>query len=246
MDVKESATSPDCGGYSYVGGELPLFENAQNWKRYFRSQLKPFIGGVVAEIGAGVGGTTAVLSELPHSRWYAVEPDARLLGSIEKLQRQGRLPPTVQPLTGGLEALTPLGGVETILYVDVLEHIADDKGQLEEAANHLRPGGRLIVLSPAYQSLFTAFDAAIGHHRRYTKRALRDISPPSLKIEEAFYLDSIGVLASLANKFALHEAQPTLSQILFWDRVVIPLSMVADRFFLRSFGRSVIMVWQKC
>ena len=64
-----------------------------------------------------------------------------------------------------------------------LEHIEDDREGLKLAAAHLRPGGRTIVLSPAHQWLFTPFDAAIGHFRRYNRSMLRSISPPELRIE---------------------------------------------------------------
>jgi SAM-dependent methyltransferase len=234
-----------CNGYKYVGEELPLFTNAQNWKRYFRSQLTPFIGGDVAEIGAGNGSTTAVLSKLPHTHWYAVEPDSTLVAELTKRRQLGELAPTVEPLLGGLEVLTPISQVDTILYIDVLEHIVDDRAELKGATAHLRPGGHLIVLSPAYQILFTPFDAAIGHYRRYTARALGEVTPPDLTIRKSFYLDSVGLLASLANKMFLRQSKPTSGQILFWDRVLIPLSRIFDPMVCRSVGRSVIIVWQK-
>lgn len=77
-----------------------------------------------------------------------------------------------------LAALPRDSRFDTILYIDVLEHIADDRAELVEAARRLNPGGYLVVLSPAHQWLFTAFDAAIGHVRRYTAKSLRGFRLP--------------------------------------------------------------------
>ena len=63
--------------------------------------------------------------------------------------------------------------------------------------------------------------------------------------ERAFYLDGVGMLASLANRAMLRQSLPTLRQVLFWDRVLVPLSRLLDPLTGRSFGRSVVTVWQK-
>ena len=51
---------------------------------------------------------------------------------------------------------------DAVLYIDVLEHIEDDKSELACAIRLIRPGGRLIVLAPAHQALYSPFDKAIG------------------------------------------------------------------------------------
>jgi SAM-dependent methyltransferase len=169
--------------YAYPGCELSLFAAAKNWKQYFSHALEPYISGRVAEIGAGLGSTTLVLCQAQHMAWYAVEPDARLLSNLTASVRAGRLPPTVIPVTGSIDALVGEGTFDTILYVDVLEHIEDDRGELLKAAELLRVGGRLIVLSPAYQALYTAFDAQVGHFRRYTLPHLKAVGPAQLKCQ---------------------------------------------------------------
>jgi hypothetical protein len=113
------------------------------------------------------------------------------------------------------------------------------------ASRHLQHGGRVIVLSPAYQFLFSPFDRQVGHFRRYTRKTLREVPSPALGVERVFYLDAVGAAASLANKLLLRQSTPTVSQIRFWDRVIIPLSRTIDPLLLRSFGRSVIGIFRK-
>jgi len=219
-----------------VGSELALFEKAHNWKAYWRSVIAPFVHGAVLEAGAGIGSNTRVLRELAHSRWTALEPDAALSAQIEGAD---------EVLAGTLADLGDERRFDTILYIDVLEHIEDDRAELGHAAAHLNDGGHIIVLSPAHKFLFTPFDSSIGHFRRYTRESLREAAPPELTLCKLVYLDSVGMLASLGNRLLLRRSMPTESQILTWDRLLVPLSRVLDPFFAGRVGRSVLGVWSR-
>jgi hypothetical protein len=134
---------------------------------------------------------------------------------------------------------------DTILYIDVLEHIDGDRAELQAAAELLRPGGHLIVLSPAYQFLFTEFDRSVGHVRRYTGKRLRDAGPTGCSLVTTFHLDSTGTLVLLANRMLLRQGNPSVSQIRFWDRYVVPVSKVLDTLIGRRFGKTIIAVWKR-
>jgi hypothetical protein len=153
------------------------------------------------------------------------------------------------PTTVGKGDLTSLRAdqlFDCILYIDVLEHIEDDAGELTRAAGHLAPGGALVVLCPAFPILFSQMDHALGHFRRYTKSTLAAVFPESLERRELFYLDSLGMLASLANRFFLRQSAPNEQQVKFWDGWIIPVSRrVLDRAVLHSIGRSVIAVYSR-
>ncbi len=233
------------GEYEYAGSELELFAHAQNWKRYFAAAIARYTGDRIAEIGAGNGGTTEVLARLPHAAWYAMEPDRALLSVLEDKRAKGAIPASVTAVAGTLDDVPKTVRLDTILYIDVLEHIADDAGELKRAGQRLEPGGHVVVLSPAYQALYSPFDAAIGHHRRYTRAGLKRLTPDELEFVKGFYLDSAGVLASAANLLFLKQSQPSVSQIMLWDRFIVPCSKVLDKATAHSFGRSVIAVWRR-
>src|SRR5262249_9818557 len=130
-------------------------------------------------------------------------------------------------------------------YIDVLEHIEDDRGEVARAAAHLVPGGRLVVLSPAHAWLYSDFDAAIGHFRRYDGKSLRALTPPSLKVKSLRYLDSAGLAASGANRFLLRQSMPGRAQIAFWDKCLVPMSRVTDALSAGRLGKSVVAVWER-
>jgi SAM-dependent methyltransferase len=233
--------------YTYVGSELELFSRAARWKAYLYQQMAPFLGADVLEVGAGIGGTTKVLCRREHSRWLCLEPDGRLAEQLCGALEARELPACCQALVGTLEAVAVAKQppFDTLLYVDVLEHIEHDRGELAQAGGHLKPGGHLIVLAPAHQFLYTPFDKAIGHFRRYSRRSLSALQPPGLQLSQLRYLDSAGMLASLGNRLLLKQSLPTPRQIAVWDNWLVPISTVLDPITGFRIGKSVLAVWRK-
>lgn len=231
--------------YTYVGSELDLFAHAVNWKAYFHARLAPYIQGDVLEIGAGIGGTTRTLCDGRQRSWLCAEPDAEMAQRLRDTARDEPFPLTPEVLAGGLVDLDPQRRFDAILYIDVLEHIEDDRGELERAREFLKPGGKLVVLSPAFQFLYSPFDAAVGHHRRYTARTLAAVMPAGVERVRLFYLDSVGMLTSLVNRFVLKQGTPDIDQIKLWDRVIVRVSRFVDPLTFHSFGRSVIGVYER-
>src|SRR5690606_36346669 len=126
--------------------------------------------------------------------WTCIEPDGYLVKELDELE--AALP--LRVVRGDLSALRPVERFDTLLYIDVLEHIEDDRGEVERALARLRPRGHLVVLAPAHQALFSAFDESVGHYRRYDRRSLRALPHPGAELVDCRYLDSVGVLASYA------------------------------------------------
>jgi SAM-dependent methyltransferase len=231
--------------YTYVGAELDLFAAATNWKSYLRRQLAPYIGRDVLEVGAGFGGTTRMLCGGDHDAWTCLEPDAALAGRLADSLRAGDLPACCRVEVGTLADLPAGAEYDTLLYIDVLEHIEDDGPEMARAAERVKPGGHVVVLSPAHQWLFTPFDKAIGHFRRYTKRSLKAVAPPGLEQIRMGYLDSVGMLASLGNRLFLNRSMPRPGQIAVWDKLMVPVSRVLDPLLAHSTGRSILGVWRR-
>lgn len=228
----------------YCGEELHLFAAVRKWKRYWSQAIREYVSGDVLEVGAGTGSNTEFLDSGGAGRWVCLEPDPRLLAQIRQ-----KLDPAAsriyETVCGTLRNIDRASQFDSIVYIDVLEHIEDDRGELKLAAAHLRPGGRVIVLSPAHQWLFTPFDAAIGHFRRYNRSMLRSIGPPEMRVERLMYLDSAGMLASAANRLLLRQSMPTEAQLQFWDRHIIPVSRVLDVLLRNSLGKSIVGVWRR-
>ena len=176
--------------FAYVGSELELFAHATNWKAYWSRRLSRFVGARVLDVGAGLGATARVLAASAQ-RWSCLEPDPELAGRLRSAISSGELPPQCEVVQRFVEDLVASEEYDTVLYVDVLEHIEHDREQLERSARLLAPGGHIVVLAPAHNRLFSPFDKAIGHHRRYDKRMLRALSPGGCE-RRAMYSDAAG------------------------------------------------------
>ncbi len=231
--------------FKYVGSELELFGEALNWKNYYSRLMKPFIHGHVLEVGAGIGANTPQLWNSKVTSWLCLEPDAALHAKIVNKIASNQMPVGCSSKNGFLSDLPTNNFFDTVLYVDVLEHIEDDKSELINAAAHLNAGGRLIVLSPSHDWLFSEFDTAVGHFRRYNRKSLNRISPPTMHLEKQFYLDSVGTIASLANRLILKKGHPNKSQIKVWDRFLVPASQILDPCLGRRFGKTIVSIWLK-
>lgn len=224
--------------YKYVGEELELFRWAVNWKQTIRRHIQSFLKGRVLEVGAGKGSTTKIFRTGSEDSWTCLEPDPSMASILQTEI------PEVEVITGLLKDV-PAGRLfDAILYIDVIEHIEDDRSEIHNAAAHLAAGGHLIVLCPAHPWLFSPFDKSIGHFRRYTKAMFRAMRPEALSEKKMIYLDSVGLFASMANKLILSQALPTRKQITFWDNYLVRVSKVADWVLRYSFGKSILIIWE--
>ena len=198
---------------------------------------------MVLEAGAGIGSNTQYLNDGTAPAWLMLEPDKNMAGVMERNVQDKRYPPNCRLKKGTIDDVDLK--LDTIIYIDVLEHIEADAAELEKAASLLNPGGHIIVLAPAFRHLYSPFDKAIGHYRRYNRKMLKAIQPPELKCISSRYYDSMGYFASLMNKVFLRQKHPSINQVLFWDRWIVPVSGVTDKVFFHSFGKSIIAIWKK-
>lgn len=229
----------------YIGDELSIFKEAINWKQYWHNSVKNYLKGDVLEVGAGMGiNTNLILQNNANvNSILALEPDKLLADQIfDNIQINHS---KVKAQCSYIDSLSPSDKFDTIIYIDVIEHIERDQEELSKAKLHLKKGGHLIILVPAYNYLFSPFDKAIGHYRRYNKKLLINTVPNDLTTVKFFYLDSLGACASLVNKLILKQSYPTKNQILKWDRLIVPTSKIVDKLVFNSFGKSLVGVWKK-
>lgn len=232
-------------GFQYSGAELELFEKALNWKAYITSQFKDHVSGKVLEVGTGIGAFIPWVINPSVEKWTCMEPDAGF-GKILKNKYADEITKgKIEIKTGYMKDVPETEKFDTILYLDVLEHIQDDRLELALAYNKLNPGGKIVVLAPALQFLYNEFDKAIGHYRRYSYGTLKELTPADSKLLHIKYFDSAGFVLSLGNKWFLKQSQPNLKQIMFWDKAVVPISKVVDRMTINAFGKNIIAIWEK-
>ena len=227
----------------YTGNELDLFAKARNWKRYWSRLIRPYVRGDVLEVGAGLGANIPYLLHDEVRSLTAMEPDPALYERLETARR------TLQDARVATRraalADSCAGPFDTICYVDVLEHIEDDCAELALASSRLEPGGHIVLLAPAHPFLYSSFDGAIRHYRRYTRAGVKRLSPPGCSLRLLRMADSMGFFAALANARWLRQPLPTARQIAVWDHILVRASTVLDPLLGYRLGKSLLAVWRK-
>jgi len=141
-------------------------------------------GGLrILDYGCGTGGNSS--SYTPFGLVCGIEPDA---GAVQLAGRRGG---AALCRASGTELPFRPGSFDVVVASDVLEHIDDDVGAVQEIARVLRPGGAFIFSVPAHPWLFGPHDAALFHRRRYVERGLRSLVEESgLRIRRLSYWNS--------------------------------------------------------
>ena len=132
------------------------------------------------------------------------------------------------------------------MYLNVLEHIKDDIGEIEKAFSKLNKNGNLIILVPAHNELYSKFDEAIGHHRRYKVDFFSKVNIKNSKLQKLEYLDSTGYFLYYLNKmFFKEEVYPSKFKIFIWDKIFTPITFFIDWFLMYKFGKNVLFVLKR-
>lgn len=232
----------------YQGSELPIFFMAQNWKLYLHSKIEPYIRGHVLEVGAGIGGNLSIWrkSLAKIVSLTLLEPDRDqfeiLRGKTKEIFFGDK---KIRFFCDYLDSYKKKNSFDTIVYIDVLEHIDDDFSELRLASSKLNSSGVIIIVCPAHHFLYSEFDRSIGHFRRYDRLMYDELAKANdLKLERCYFLDFGGFVLSGINKLLSPSGKPTQKKILFWDKFIIPISKILDHAQL-PFGRCIVGVFKR-
>ena len=175
--------------------ELEFFDAAKNWRKYQFENILKYINSSVLEIGPGTGNNVQYYKNRA-SQITLLETNKNLANSL-KLKFDG----DKKIIVLNTDIHSQEKKFDTILYMDVLEHIEDDEKEINKALKQLNSGGNLIFFVPAYQFLYSDFDKAIGHIKRYNKKFFLSFKKDeNITIIELKYIDSIGFFIAVLNK----------------------------------------------
>ena len=216
--------------------ELEVLSNTPVSTRIIMDELAPHIGPRVLEVGSGLGLITSDLVSRGRTV-TALEPDPALFGRAQEVVGASRVNAT---LTGaGLTA-----EFDTVLYVNVLEHIPDDADELRAACVRLAPGGNVVIFVPAMPALYGTMDEVSGHFRRYRRAELRAVMESAgLHVDCMHNFDIVGLLPYWLSYRVLRRTSLGSSTVGLYDKVVIPVSLLAMRVLgRRGPGKNLIAV----
>ena len=226
----------------YFGKDLEVMSFARNYHKWILAEFLPYIGKSVAEVGAGVGSFSTLILETNLSSLKAFEPSQNMYPLLREALSQDKRAEAINDFFGRANNGECF---DSVLYVNVLEHIEDDASELSIAHQALNPNGHLLIFVPALPWLYGDLDRQVGHFRRYVKKDLVELTQRSgFFVVKARYFDVAGIIPWYIH-VVLHKKVIGGGSISLYDRLVVPEMRIMERFMSPPIGKNVLMVAKK-
>ena len=234
----------------YEGCDLEAMAQAPNYYNWIISIIKPYIGKVVVEVGAGSGSFSKHLLTLPVRHALLIEPTKNMYKHLVRLAQEGtsRKPTitTYNSYLSGIRAQVSRAKPDTFVYINVFEHIEDDQRELNLVYELLPKGGHAIIFVPAHQLLFGEFDRRVGHFRRYSKsRLLQLVRSAGMEVTMVRRMDMPGTIPWLLNFVLLRRSTLNPGLVSIYDRFLVPIIRTVESFAPIPFGKNLLIIARK-
>jgi len=227
---------------------LSVLANANKLNQWFFDSIRPYCSGNILEVGSGIGNISHFFIEnnlsitLSDIRTNYLEALEKRFPSFNKDKMI--LFDLVDP-DFDTKYLHLFESFDTIFALNVVEHIEQDALAISNCRKLLKKGGNLIILVPAYQSLYNRFDKELEHYKRYNRKSLNDLFiKANYKIIQSKYFNFAGIPGWYVSGRLLKNKIIPEGQMKFYNTLV-PLFRIVDKLVLNRAGLSVITIGQK-
>jgi len=228
--------------------ELETLLLAQNYKNWILGSLDSFIGKRILEVGGGVGLYTEefrkkgfVTTTEVSQHYYQKLKTEYIKDTRVKISNID-----VSSLTNREKVYLKQIGFDTVVLINVLEHIEEDQKSLSNLYEILSDNGKIIIFVPAFNLLFGTIDKLVGHFRRYTKKDLRNkLEKSGFKVEKSFYFNLIGFFGWFVNNRIRKIKNNSKLQVEFFDKVIVPVVSRVEKVVRPTLGQSLVAVGVK-
>ena len=229
---------------TYFGRDLEAMAFAINYHTWIVDEFKAYLGDCVAEVGAGTGSFSKLLTAEQIKHLVAFEPSANMYPLLkDRLQKENHVE-TVNDFFGDV-CHRYEKGFDSVIYVNVLEHIEDDKKELLCAYEGLRESGHILIFVPALSWLYGDFDKKVGHYRRYHKGELiRLILRAGFDIVKVKYFDVAGIIPWYI-AFVLLKKSLLGRNVSLYDKLVVPVMRKIEGIITPPIGKNLLLVGRK-
>ena len=233
--------------HGYAGKDLEAMSFAVNYHRWILSIFEPYLGKRIVEVGAGKGSFSELLLERRLESLTLVEPSAAMYQQL--CRRMEELNPTVALKTYNdvfenvADQIRSADRPDSIIYVNVLEHIADDVSELKVINRTLDKGGRVFIFVPALRWLHGSMDKQLDHFRRYTRTELeKKCVAAGFKVIMSRYFDVMGVTPWWIKYVLLRSNDMEAGAVKFYDQTVVPVARRLEAVVTPPIGKNVLLV----
>ena len=212
---------------AYGSEILARLNRAPRFTRWMADTIRPYVGDRVLEIGAGIGNLTANL--VPRAKYHASDINPHYLDRLETL-KPTRPYLQVHYTDASAAETYPAEQFDTVICMNVVEHLANDVEALSNIRRSLDKNGRAIVLVPNGPQLFGSLDKVLGHYRRYTQEQLvQACQNAGFSVEKVLKFNRLGTPGWWLNGRILKKATFGFWQIKLLN-FLVPFVRPIDRF----------------
>lgn len=220
---------------------LEVNGQAKNYLRWIQELCQPHLGRRVLEVGSGRGDLTAGFAE----NRTLVATDCSQTNLTHLRQRFGN-DPNIEVEALDAAKYSPRELFDSVVMINVLEHIEDDVAALRRLATGLAVGGKIVLYVPAFAALYSPWDAKIGHFRRYTAASLAGtVRAAGLRPTELRYVNAFGAVMWFTFCRMLRQEPAQTWVVRSWDKVALPVLHAVERRVSPPFGISVFCVAER-
>lgn len=235
---------------SYEGTDLESMSFALNYHRWILELFAPYLGSRLVEVGAGTGSFSELILERGPESLTLVEPSREMYAILDRRARGWAARADVETRNDVFGAVAEEVGArrrpDSIIYVNVLEHVPEDEAELRAVHGALAPGGRVFIFVPAFQWLYGGFDRRVAHVRRYTRPELeRKCAAAGFRILKSVYFDLAGVAPWWVKYRLLKSDSMEPGLVKLYDRCVVPFVKVAERIVPPPLGKNILLVAER-
>ena len=224
---------------------LEVLEGFDAYAGWIYKRIKPYLGQRVMEIGSGIGNNVNHLLSTAESKVMLADYRQDYVDTLTA--KHGSNPNVSVHLWDATTPAPPELAAEppdTVVLLNVLEHIKEDRLALKNIHGLLPAGGRLVVLVPAHQALYSAIDRNLEHHLRYNKAQLTErFTTAGYEVSESFYFNAVGALGWFVAGRVLRAEQINGGHVGL-QKLLFPVSKAVDA-LKPPFGLSVVCVGRK-
>jgi len=233
--------------HGYAGKDLEAMSFAVNYHRWILSIFEPYLGARVVEVGAGTGSFSELLLERRLESLSLVEPSTAMYQQLCERVAESQNVTTYNDIFENVaEEIRLAERPDSIIYVNVLEHIADDVHELSVINKTLDAGGRILIFVPALRWLHGSYDRQINHFRRYTRTELeKKCVAAGFKVIASRYFDLFGVLPWWVKYKVLQSNNMEPGAVRFYDQRLVPIAKVLESTLSPPLGKNVLLIGEK-
>lgn len=209
--------------------------------------MKKYLGEKVLEVGAGAGTFSRILIDSGVKELLSLEPSKEMYPYLKDFSKTASIPmETSNSYLEDVKAQIKKGKFNSAVYINVFEHIEDDRAELAHLYEILPKGAHICIFVPANPFLMSKFDKSIGHYRRYTKKELEQkVKEAGFTIELSRKFDFIGVVPWFINFTLLGSMKMQPGAAKTYDKFVVPVARKIESVSQPFFGKNVLLVAKK-